>query len=310
MSPDGPAAAAGIKIGDVLHAIDGRDVFRRPIKEFAHVITSGASGSTVELTLIRKVHGDSRTFTARVQRLEPSATATPPAPAATAFVQNVSVTSGTYQQQQPSSAAFMPLHPPYHHPASPVRLACAPSPPPPAAALRVSPAAPAKWTTGLMDVCSGGASMFLDALFCGSCIYFQLLDELSFTDVSEEFSTGEQSSLANFCWAFRIPGAWLNPFWSCCGHAQLRWRIAKRHNIPVRCSQFLPVAHVPHSAVPSALTLPPTGGPALRSYVRHHVLRHVRPHPGNEAGACAAIVYFPIIFLIYSETQQLLLFHS
>jgi hypothetical protein len=62
--------------------------------------------------------------------------------------------------------------------------------------------------------------------------------------------------------------------------------------------------------VPSALTLPPTGGRALRSYVRHHVLWHVRPHPGNEAGACAAIVYFPIIFLIYSETQQLLLFHS
>jgi hypothetical protein len=301
MSPDGPAAAAGIKIGDVLHAIDGRDVFRRPIKDFAHVITSGASGSTVDLTLIRKAHGDSRTFTARVQRLEP-ATATPPAPAATAFVHNIPVTSGTYQQQQPSSAAFMPLHLPYHHPASA-------SPPPPAAALRVSPAAPAQWTTGLMDVCSGGASMFLDALFCGSCIYFQLLDELSFNDVSEEFVSGG-SSWENFCWAFRIPGTWLNPFWSCCGHAQLRWRIAKRHNIPVRCSGFLPVAHVPHSALPSALTLPPTGGPALRSYVRHHVLWHVRPHPGNEAGACAAMVYFPIIFLIYSETQQLLLFHS
>jgi len=229
-----------------LQAIDGRDVFRRPIKEFAHIITSGASGSTVELTLIRKDYGDIRTFTTRVQRFEPSATATPPAPAATGFVHNISVTSNTYQQQQPSSAALMPLHPPHHHPASHVHLTFAPSPPPPSAAhvFVASPTAvPAQWSTGLMDLCSGGVSMCLDALFCGSCIYFQLLEELSFIDPSEEFIIySEQSSWSNFCWAFRHLFIFLNPFWACCGHAELRWRIAKRHNIPVRCSKFLPVA--------------------------------------------------------------------
>ena len=80
MTQDGPAASAGIKVGDVLKEIDGTDVFRRPVKEFSHLIVSGAPGSTVEMTLIKKSNGD--TYTARVQRVNASSIAAPPLPAA------------------------------------------------------------------------------------------------------------------------------------------------------------------------------------------------------------------------------------
>ena len=78
MTPDGPAATAGIKVGDILKEIDGVDVFRRPVKEFSHLIYTGASGSIVELTMLKKSNNES--YTARVQRVHSSSISLPPLP--------------------------------------------------------------------------------------------------------------------------------------------------------------------------------------------------------------------------------------
>ena len=80
MTADGPAANAGVKVGDILKEIDGVDVFRRPVKEFGHIISSGASGSIVELTMIKKANDE--TYKARVTRVNSSSIALPPIPAA------------------------------------------------------------------------------------------------------------------------------------------------------------------------------------------------------------------------------------
>ena len=73
-----------------------------------------------------------------------------------------------------------------------------------------------------MDCCSGGGGMWFDAVFCGSCLYYQMLEELD-----------GASEVSSFCCMLRSPCTWLNPFWMCGGHAELRWRIAQRHHIPV-----------------------------------------------------------------------------
>jgi hypothetical protein len=173
--------------------------------------------------MTRKTPGGAATYTIAVQRVDASSIPAPSMPAVGQQQQN-----HHHHHHQPHSHAFNPspshLQPPLHH----VTIAF---PPPPAAIsdVTIAPlppvdgAAAAQWRSGLMDCCSGGAGMWFDAVFCGSCLYYQMLEELD----------GEPA--LSSCCMLRSPCTWLNPFWMCRGHAELRWRIAQRHRVPVSC---------------------------------------------------------------------------
>jgi hypothetical protein len=83
-------------------------------------------------------------------------------------------------------------------------------------------AANGEWNSGLFDCCSGGIGMFFDALFCGTCLYYSLQEDL-----------GTKTSISQCC---LTPCTWCNPFWMCGSHPRLRWQVAQRYNIPVRHS--------------------------------------------------------------------------
>ena len=63
----GSAEAVGIKVGDELQKIDGADVSRSTVEDLSHLIGSGAPGTTVDLTLIRKSNGLPQEF--KVERV-------------------------------------------------------------------------------------------------------------------------------------------------------------------------------------------------------------------------------------------------
>ena len=144
-----------------------------------------------------------------------------------------------HQYQQPHGSFPPPSHLP---PTSPHHLVFPPPPPPlpPVVPFDVTAQGPPQWRTGLLDCCSGGAGMWFDAFFCGSCLYFKLQEKL-----------GDQKSLSQAC---LTPCTWLNPFWMCGGHAQLRWRIAQRHSVPVRCIVSPIYSHTPHCCARLAAT--------------------------------------------------------
>jgi hypothetical protein len=80
------------------------------------------------------------------------------------------------------------------------------------------------WRTRLFDVCSGGIGMAFDAFFCGSCVYHGL--QGNFGDQVDNL--GDQVGFKT------LLCMWLNPFWMCSAHAQLRRRVIQHHNITVR----------------------------------------------------------------------------
>ena len=66
--------------------------------------------------------------------------------------------------------------------------------------------------------------MAFDAFFCGSCVYHGL--QGNFGDQVDNL--GDQVGFKT------VLCMWLNPFWMCSAHAQLRRRVIQHHNITVR----------------------------------------------------------------------------
>ena len=73
-------------------------------------------------------------------------------------------------------------------------------------------------------ICSGGIGMAFDAFFCGSCVYHGLQDDFG----DQVDNLGDQVGFNT------VLCMWLNPFWMCSAHAQLRRRVVQHHNITVR----------------------------------------------------------------------------
>jgi serine protease Do len=68
ITPEGPAAAAGIEVGDVILKFDGRDI--GVMRQLPKLVAQAAIGKEVEIVVLRK--GERKTLKATIERMEES----------------------------------------------------------------------------------------------------------------------------------------------------------------------------------------------------------------------------------------------
>lgn len=69
VTPEGPAAVAGIEVGDIILSFDGQDV--GAMRQLPKLVAQTAIGKEVEIVILRK--GERKTVKAKIERLEESA---------------------------------------------------------------------------------------------------------------------------------------------------------------------------------------------------------------------------------------------
>ena len=75
VTPEGPAAAAGIKVGDIILEFDGKDI--DAMRQLPKLVAQTAIGKEVDIVVLRK--GERKTVKAKIERMEEVAPAEPDA---------------------------------------------------------------------------------------------------------------------------------------------------------------------------------------------------------------------------------------